>query len=239
MKKQSIILLARDYVARHWFKLSLLLLVIIACFRKELSFSLQLNSTKEDKKVEQKKVSPDTKFTTVAPAESSDGTPLSIFGNLLSSGNKKEEFPAMDELSKTTFMKRFYPVALAERKKYGVPASIILANALHQSFAGKRDLTLKSYNHFALPCTFDWTGASEKMGDECYRKYENAWLSFRDHSVFITSGKFAELRNLGDTNYKAWANGLQKLGYPGGGDHLADDLIEIIEKYKLTDLDKM
>lgn len=239
MKKQSIILLARDYASRHWFKLSLLLLVIIACFRKELSFSLQLNSGKEDKKVEQKKVSPDVKFTHAAPTEGSDNTPLSIFGSLLGSDKNDEEFSDIDDATKIAFMKRFYQVAVAEQKKYGLPASIILANALRQSYAGKRELTLKSNNHFALPCTFDWTGTNEKIGDECYRKYDNAWLSFRDHSIFVTSGKFAELRSLGGTNYKAWAKGMQKLGFPAANDNLANDLIEIIEKYQLSQLDKM
>jgi flagellum-specific peptidoglycan hydrolase FlgJ len=234
MKKQIIISYVRDYVSRHWFKLSLLLLIIIACFRKDLSLSVRFNSEKENKKVELKK---DTKITAAATNEKVSSTPLSIIEGFLSKNGKNEEFPEIDDDTKISFLKRFAQVAVAEQKKYGIPASIVLANALQQSFAGKRELTLKSNNHFALPCTFDWTGGNEQMGSECYRKYENAWLSFRDHSIFITSGKFSELRNSKD--YKAWAKGLQSLGYPSGSDNLAEDLIKIIEKYGLNNLDKL
>ena len=234
MKKQIIISYVRDYVSRHWFKLSLLLLIIIACFRKDLSLSVRFNSEKENKKVELKK---DTKITAAATNEKASSTPLSIIEGFLSKGGKNEEFPEIDEDTKISFLKRFAQVAVAEQKKYGIPASIVLANALRQSFAGKRELTLKSNNHFALPCTFDWTGGNEQMGSECYRKYENAWLSFRDHSIFVTSGKFSDLRNSKD--YKAWAKGLQSLGYPSGSDNLAEDLIKIIEKYGLNNLDKL
>lgn len=246
MKKHIIISRVREYVGRHWFKLILLLLIVIACFRKDLNFSLSLNSANKNKKVEQKKNSTGTQTPTTDQKESNESTPseesgqaLSILGTLLGTQKKTDEFPEIDEPTKMAFMRRFIQVAVAERKKYGVPSSLILANALRQSFAGKRDITLQGNNHFALPCTFDWTGNSVKIGEDCYRKYENAWLSFRDHSIFITSGKFAELRSLGTTNYKGWAKGLQKLGYPAGGDHMGDDLIDIIEKYQLHTLDTM
>lgn len=233
MKKQHIVSFIRDYVSRHWFKLSLLLLIIIACFRKDLSFSFRLNSSKNNKKIEQTQEETKVEIT----SEKNTTTPLSIIEGFLSKGDKKDEFPEIDESTKINFLKRFAQVAVAEQKKYGIPASVILANALRQSYAGKRELTIKSNNHFAIPCTFDWTGESEKISDNCYRKYENAWLSFRDHSIFITSGKFSELRS--SKNFKDWANGLQNLGYPSGSDNLADELIKIIEKYRLQDLDKL
>ena len=77
------------------------------------------------------------------------------------------------------------------------------------------------------------------MENDCYRRYEKAWTSFRDHSVFVTSGKFSDLRRCGETNFKDWAKGLERLGYPSTGGHLADDLIKIIETYQLERLDKM
>lgn len=235
MKKQIIISRVREYVGKHWFKLILLLLIIIACFRKDLKFSLSLNSADKVQKKEQKKNTNDASL----PAAASEGTPLSILGTILGSEKKTDEFPEIDEPTKIAFLKRFVQVAVAERKKYGVPSSVILANALRQSYAGKRDITLKSNNHFLLPCTYDWTGDVEKSEDDCFRKYENAWLSFRDHSVFITSGKFSDLRSLGAKNFKGWARGLQKLGYPNSTDNLAEELIDIIEKYNLQEVDAL
>jgi flagellum-specific peptidoglycan hydrolase FlgJ len=223
------------YVRQHWFKFSLLVLIIFACFKKDLSFSVRLNSgKKEQSKTTNSNQTNDNKQNAVTEV-----TPLSIFGNLLNSGNKNTEFAAIDETTKVGFLKRFAQVAITERKKYGIPSSVILANALLQSYAGKYEGVVKANNFFRIPCTFDWSGATEKIENECIRRYDNAWLSFRDHSVFITSGKFADLRKFESDNYKAWANGLQKMGYPSHIENYSDMLIGIIEKYQLNALDKL
>jgi flagellum-specific peptidoglycan hydrolase FlgJ len=227
-----------DYAKTHWFKISLLILILIACLKKDLSLSFRMNTDKAKEQQTTNKESLDSKITAAA-GENLETTPLSIVGNLFSSDKKKEEWGNINEETKRGFLKHFHQVAVAERKKYGIPASIILANALLQSYAGKRDVTLKNFNHFALPCNFNWNGEVEKVDGRCYRKYENAWTSFRDHSVFITSGKFAKLRNHSNYDYKAWATGLEKLGYPSDISNLADRLIEIIEQYELEQLDTM
>jgi flagellum-specific peptidoglycan hydrolase FlgJ len=226
-----------DYAKTHWFKISLLILILIACLKKDLSLSFRMNTDKAKQQTTNKE-SLDSKITAAA-GENLETTPLSIVGNLFSSDKKKEEWGNINEETKRGFLKHFHQVAVAERKKYGIPASIILANALLQSYAGKRDVTLKNFNHFALPCNFNWNGEVEKVDGKCYRKYENAWTSFRDHSVFITSGKFAKLRSYNNYDYKAWAKGLEKLGYPSDINNLADRLIEIIEQYELEQLDTM
>jgi flagellum-specific peptidoglycan hydrolase FlgJ len=227
-----------DYAKTHWFKISLLILILIACLKKDLSLSFRMNTDKAKEQQTTNKESLDSKITAAA-GENLETTPLSIVGNLFNSDKKKEEWGNINEETKRGFLKHFHQVAVAERKKYGIPASIILANALLQSYAGKRDVTLKNFNHFALPCNFNWSGEVEKVDGKCYRKYENAWTSFRDHSVFITSGKFAKLRNYSNYDYKAWATGLEKLGYPSDISNLADRLVEIIEQYELEQLDTM
>lgn len=237
MSSQIIKLAIGDYIRKHWFKLSLLLLILFACFRKEMSFSIRMNA--DGKKSEKRKESPDIKVTGADKVQTEESTPLSILGNLFTDNGDNDKMPDIDEATQWAYLKRFKDVAVGERKKYGIPSSIIVANALRQSFAGKRELTMKSNNHFAIPCTLDWSGTGDNYGKTCYRHYENAWLSFRDHSIFITSGKFSKLHNLGDTNYKAWAEGLQNLGYPSGGGKLAEELIKIIETYGLDKLDKI
>ena len=237
MVSQTIFSTIGDYARKHWFKLSLLMLILFACFRKELSFSIRMNT--DSNKTEKRKASPDIKVTGAESVQTEEGTPLSILGSLFPSKGGDDKMPEIDEATQWVYLKRFKDVAVGERKKYGIPSSIIVANALRQSFAGKRDLTLKSNNNFAIPCTLDWSGTGDNYGKNCYRRYENAWLSFRDHSIFVTSGKFSKLRNLGETNYKAWAKGLQNLGYPSGGENLAEELIKIIETYELTKLDTL
>ena len=93
MKKHIIISRVREYVGRHWFKLILLLLIVIACFRKDLNFSLSLNSANKNKKVEQKKNSTETQTPATLQKEANESTPLSILGTFLGTEKKTDEFP--------------------------------------------------------------------------------------------------------------------------------------------------
>ena len=72
---------------------------------------------------------------------------------------------------------------------------------------------------------------------KCFRNYETAWMSFRNHSEFITSGKFSNLKNLATSDYKAWAKALEKNKFSTER-NLSQSLIRIIEQYSLNDLDQ-
>ncbi len=220
------------YCREHWFKLSLLTLILVFLYKKELSVNFKIGSKEPKKEIKDNKI-------TSTKNNLTDEIPLSIFGSSGTFRRKTEEMPTIDEATKIAYMKRFAQVAVAERRKFGIPASIILANALRQSYAGQRDFATRSNNQFGMRCTDDWTGASDQYDDNCLRHYESAWSSFRDHSTVLSSGKFANLKQFGDKDYKAWAKGLQDNGYPSNSAHLADDLIQIIEHYKLYQLDKM
>ncbi len=223
-----------DFFKKHWFKLGLAVALLFFILKKDLTKMLNFSSEDGDK------IEKQGNKLTITPNTKVDDAPLSIIGALTGDGNNNAaEMPAVDETIKRAYLKRFAQVAVTERRKYGVPASLILANATRQSFAGQRVTTAKLNNHFALPLTHDWSGASATIGDKRWRQYENAWVSFRDHSVFVTTGQFSELRQLSNKDYKGWAKGLERLGYPSGNENLANELIDIVEQYGLQELDKI
>ncbi len=92
-------------------------------------------------------------------------------------------------------------------------------------------------NHFAIPCASDWSGSKGMYQGKCYRHYDNAWSSFRDHSTYLTSGRFPVLEKLDKQDFRAWAEGLEETGYSKSSRHLARSLIEVIENHQLYDLD--
>ncbi len=148
----------------------------------------------------------------------------------------QKELERVAEEKKITYLKRFSDVAINERRKYGIPSSIILANALLMSTAGERAYTIDGKNHFGLSCSKDWAGKKSNVNGQCYRWYENSWRSFRDFSIYITSGKYQSLRKLGAEDYKRWAYSMERHGfYLDRGS--ADLVIKIIERYKLNELD--
>ncbi len=128
-------------------------------------------------------------------------------------------------------------LAMAEMKRTGVPASIKLAQGIHETLAGTSALVLKSNNHFGIKCKTGWTGESVSHDDdargECFRKYPTAEDSYRDHSNFLkNSQRYAGLFQLDPTDYAGWANGLKKAGY-ATNPRYPIVLIKLIEDYQL------
>jgi LysM repeat protein len=97
-------------------------------------------------------------------------------------------------------------------------------------------------NHFRIKCKGSWTGATITHADDnpndCFRVYETAEDSFRDHADFLNSGSRYDFLFAYDADdYKNWAKGLKKAGYATAPDY-ADRLIGVIERYNLHLLDK-
>jgi LysM repeat protein len=129
--------------------------------------------------------------------------------------------------------------AIAEMQRTGIPASIKLAQGIHETSAGTSDLVKRSNNHFGLKCKTEWTGMSVKHTDdapnECFRKYDNPLDSYKDQSDYLKkSPRYASLFELDPTDYKAWAFGLKKAGYATNPKY-SQVLIKLIEDYDLQD----
>ncbi len=140
------------------------------------------------------------------------------------------------------YIEKYKDVAVDHMKQYRIPASITLAQGLLESGAGGSELARKSNNHFGIKCGSSWTGRTVRHTDdapnECFRAYRNASESYKDHSVFLTSGaRYAFLFQLDIADYKAWARGLKKAGYATDPSY-ANRLITIIEDYDLYKYDK-
>ena len=139
------------------------------------------------------------------------------------------------------YIETYKDVAQSNMKKYGIPASIILGQAILESGAGTAPLSEQANNHFGIKCHKDWLGESIKYDDdsiaECFRKYYNASDSFRDHALFLTKGsRYSFLFKLNKTDYKAWAKGLKAAGYATDVQY-PTKLIGIIERFQLYQYD--
>ena len=235
------------YFKKNWFQVTIICFLLFVLVRKDFSFQFNMNNPDNVEQPTKKSVEHKNKQTELLTQKSSDNKVESNKSGILDrfglsfigggvAATPKSEFRKADERTVEAYLKRFAHVAISERKKYGVPSSIILANGLYHSFAGSRDITQSGNNHFGIKCSSDWQGDQVSFQNECYRIYENAWMSFRDHSLFVTSGKYSKLIELGQTDYKSWAKALEKSGFSEFSD-LEKNLIEIIEKYELFHLD--
>ena len=147
------------------------------------------------------------------------------------------------DISNTSeYIEYFKDIAMQEMIDYGIPASITLAQGILESGSGKGRLAVEANNHFGIKC-HKWDGDKifhdDDKKNECFRKYENPQTSFRDHSVFLTTrSRYEFLFDFKIDDYVAWSEGLKKAGYATDPNY-PQKLINIIERYKLYEYDKI
>ncbi|WP_396177903.1 glucosaminidase domain-containing protein [Flavobacterium sp.] len=162
---------------------------------------------------------------------------------------ENRETETMISTSKTTvytdvvfaYVNDFKEIAKGNMRNYGIPASIILAQGILESGAGRGDLAKKSNNHFGIKCHTGWEGEKvyhdDDAAQECFRKYKDPAESYKDHALFLTGrSRYSPLFQLDKGDYEAWAKGLRKAGY-ATDPRYPEKLITYIERYNLHQYD--
>lgn len=138
------------------------------------------------------------------------------------------------------YISNYSEMAVEQMEEYGIPASVTLAQGLLESSAGRSTLATGGNNHFGIKCHKEWKGETMYRDDdapnECFRVYNDASESYRDHSRFLKRDRYRGLFELDITDYQGWAHGLSKCGYATDPNYAAR-LISIIERYALYGYD--
>ena len=148
-----------------------------------------------------------------------------------------------EDIDVNDYIAQYKNIAIQEMERSGIPASITLAQGIHESAFGNSELARKAKNHFGIKCTKDWQGKTMyKWDDEarksCFRFYNSAEDSYVDHTDFLLNRRhYAFLFNYDRTDYKKWAKGLKKAGY-ATDPRYPEKLIKTIELYQLQQYDK-
>lgn len=141
------------------------------------------------------------------------------------------------------YIDQYDDVAIQEMKRSGIPASIILAQAIYSSEYGTNTIAVDNNNHFATKCGIGWEGDTQFANTEndisaaCFRAYADPVASFIDYTnILMEEATCRPLFRHSYYDYKSWAIGLQKCVYNNDKKY-ADKLIKIIKKYSLDKLD--
>jgi len=250
---------AMIFLFRNALKLGLLTLVMLFILKNDFNVAFNFNTNKDiipnsaeqfsfgktlgnfldfDKK-------PVAKMNIVANEKATNvDQPITDWGNTYSNmtyGKGKKDTRKKRE-KQLAYVKRFKDVARSEMNKYGIPASITLAQGLIESNAGESRLSRENNNHFGMKCfsksckkghCANFTDDSHK---DFFRKYATCWESFRAHSVLLSGKRYKGLRKYGK-DYKQWSHGLKKAGY-ATDPRYAEKLIHIIEELNLQQFDR-
>ncbi len=194
-----------------WLKIGLAVVAVYILAKKEVQFSVNMRA-------------PLAGILGDAPRENTDAVSDQL--GVVQGVQYKEpaarsaaEIPA-DEATVKNYIGRFSGVAAAEMEKFGVPASILMAQGILESRAGETEAAVARNHHFSL-----------RLPD---RHYESAWENWREHSTLLKN-RFPDLFDLG-ASYKKWAAALSKAGYAKERRY-DQKLINVIEKYQLYLLD--
>lgn len=145
-------------------------------------------------------------------------------------------------MDRKEFFDTYAPYAQAEQMRYGIPASITLAQMWLESGGGSSYLAREGNNFFGIKAKGNWKGdvlyANDDKKHEAFRKYDNVQDSIRNHSMFLLGNRYQkQCGHLAVTDYKGWAQGIKAAGYATDPQY-ASKLIDVIEKNHLNDYDR-
>jgi LysM repeat protein len=163
------------------------------------------------------------------------GLSLSLFIAQITTAQKR------DRISVEEYINTYKDIAIREMDRTGIPASITLAQGIHESGAGNSRLATEAKNHFGIKCGGKWDGKTyykwdDESSESCFRVYENAEASYLDHSAILQKDRYKFLFDYDKTDYKKWAKGLKKAGY-ATDPRYPQKLINTIEQHQLSQYD--
>lgn len=148
------------------------------------------------------------------------------------------------------FIKGLVPHAQKVQKNYGILASIVISQAIHESNWGKSGLATNgknlfgikgSYNgQFVTMRTHEYSNGKKIWIDAKFRKYPSWYESMEDLAKLYINGvswdrnKYKKI--LGEKDYSKAANAIQSAGYATDPNY-ASKIIKTIESNNLTQYD--
>ena len=143
------------------------------------------------------------------------------------------------------YIERYKEAAMEQMRRYGIPASVILAQGILESANGQSQLARNENNHFGIKATPSWLAAGGAYGvytddkpNEKFCKYASVADSYEHHSQFLKNNqRYAGCFRLAADDYRGWCVGLDKAGYATSGTY-GKNLIRTIERLGLQDIDR-
>lgn len=209
-------LFIRNWVQTNGLKLLLCVLLTFLLIKKDVTLSVSFNKDQTNTSTLEKKDLSSKQVPTALPIVHKKASQQQI-----------------------NYIQRFAKVAKSEMDKYGIPASIKLAQGLLESQAGASRLATKNNNHFGIKCFSKnckkghCTNFSDDSHKDFFKVFDTAWASYRAHSELLQTNRYKHLLH---QDYTTWAKGLSAAGYATDPQY-SQKLLELIETLELHQYD--
>lgn len=152
---------------------------------------------------------------------------------------------AYEPVSCSDFLSQYAAMAMVHQKRYGIPASVTLAQMALESSWGTSALALNGNNYFGIKATKKWIADGkpyslhdDEKRNEKFCNYTTVEESMEHHSKLLTSSHYKRYCSHSPTDYHNWLVGLIRGGYASGKGYVAT-CEKIIRQYKLYLYDKV
>ena len=129
--------------------------------------------------------------------------------------------------SRQSYIDNYAEYAMEQMRRYGIPASITLAQTAN--------------NHFGVKGAYNgnYVLANDDKPNEHFKKYDNVGQSYEDHSKVLMASRYQRyVGHLSPDDYRGWAAGIQKGGYATAKSY-SSTLVSVIEGANLQKYDQM
>ncbi|MEQ8704388.1 MAG: glucosaminidase domain-containing protein [Phaeodactylibacter sp.] len=188
-----------------WFKIALAAIAFFILTQKNIQFSINMRSPlsgfSDDREPEEQ------------AEQMSLAQPISF-------RSASTATPAVTASQVSAYVDRFSKVAQTEQDKYGVPASLKMAQAIIESQAGQAQAAKSRHNHFGAPMS--------------KRIFDSAWENWRAHSLMLVR-YFPELAER-QAPAAEWATALQQSDLVRDKNY-SKKLMATIRQFNLDELD--
>lgn len=137
------------------------------------------------------------------------------------------------------FIRRYADIAMRQQKKYGIPASVILAQMAYESGWGSSDLAQKGNNYFGIKCNSNWLRQglpyslhNDDRPNEKFCNFSCVEEGVEYHTRLLMSDRYARCWRYGPTDYHNWLKTIKASGYATRKDYVSR-CEKIIKKHKL------
>ena len=143
------------------------------------------------------------------------------------------------------YAEKYAAEAMEQMKRYGIPASVTLAQGILESSNGQSELSQLGNNHFGVKASGSWlkNGGdylvyTDDKPNEKFCKYATVGDSYEHHSKILkNSSRYSQCFKLSPDDYKGWTKGIDRGGYATNGGYAAS-LQKIIEANGLQKYDQ-
>ena len=143
--------------------------------------------------------------------------------------------------SRQKYIEQYAGYAMEQMRRYGIPASITLAQGIIESADGRSTLANTANNHFGVKGSYNgnYVLADDDKPNEKFKKYDNVGQSYEDHSKVLMAQRYQQyVKNLSPTDYRGWAVGIKKGGYASAQSYVST-VVSVIESANLQKYDQM